>query len=30
MFVQSLPQKADVVISELLRHFAYLAVFGNL
>ena len=30
MFVQSLPQKADVVINELLRHFAYLAVFGNL
>ena len=29
MFVQSLPQKADV-INELLRHFAYLAVFGNL
>ena len=28
MFVQSLPQKADVVINELLRYFAYLAVFG--
>lgn len=27
MFVQSLPQKAGVVIDELLRHFAFLAVW---